>query len=65
MRPRDAMGDLKKHDDYTNQLLVPEFRKILPRSHSTTGQAGRSAPRAEMKPRMRHDPLGHRPARRI
>jgi hypothetical protein len=33
MRLREAMDDLKKHDEYTNQVLVPKFGKILPGSH--------------------------------
>jgi len=31
MRLQEAMDDLKKHDEYTNQVLVPKFGKILPR----------------------------------
>src|SRR5581483_6057509 len=30
MHLREAMDDLKKHDEYTNQVLVPKFGKILP-----------------------------------
>lgn len=33
MRLREAMDDLKKHDEFTNQILVPKFGKILPHSH--------------------------------
>jgi creatinine amidohydrolase len=33
MRLEEAMADLKKHDDFTNQVLVPKFGKILPGSH--------------------------------
>ena len=33
MRLREAMDDLKKHDEYTNQVLVPKFGKIVPRAH--------------------------------
>ncbi len=33
MRLREAMEDLKKHDDYTNQVLMPKFGKIVPGSH--------------------------------
>jgi creatinine amidohydrolase len=33
MRLMEAMEDLKKHDQYTNQVLVPKFGKILPGSH--------------------------------
>jgi creatinine amidohydrolase len=33
MRLGEAMEDLKKHDQYTNQVLVPKFGKILPGSH--------------------------------
>jgi len=33
MRLAEAMADLKKHDDYTNKVLVPKFGKILPGSH--------------------------------
>ena len=32
MRLREAMDDLKKHDEYTNKVLVPKFGKILPGS---------------------------------
>jgi len=32
MRLQEAMDDLKKHDEYTNQVLVPKFGKILPGS---------------------------------
>ena len=32
MHLREAMDDLKKHDEYTNQVLVPKFGKILPGS---------------------------------
>ena len=31
MRLQEAMDDLKKHDEYTSQVLVPKFGKILPR----------------------------------
>jgi creatinine amidohydrolase len=30
MRLAEAMADLKKHDEYTNKVLVPKFGKILP-----------------------------------
>src|SRR5262245_14768406 len=30
MSLREAMESLKKHDEYTNQVLVPKFGKILP-----------------------------------
>src|SRR5262245_5673234 len=30
MNLRDAMDNLKKHDEYTNKVLVPKFGKILP-----------------------------------
>ncbi len=30
MRLKEAMDDLKQHDDYTNKVLVPKFGKILP-----------------------------------
>jgi len=33
MRLREAMDDLKKHDQYTNQVLMPKFGKIVPGSH--------------------------------
>src|SRR5256714_12452713 len=33
MHLREAMDNLKKHDDYTNRVLVPKFGKILPGSH--------------------------------
>jgi creatinine amidohydrolase len=33
MHLREAMEDLKKHDEYTNKVLVPKFGKILPGSH--------------------------------
>ena len=33
MHLQEAMDDLKKHDEYTNQVLVPKFGKILPGSH--------------------------------
>src|ERR1043166_4025717 len=33
MNLREAMDDLKKHDEFTNQVLVPKFGKILPGSH--------------------------------
>jgi len=33
MRLREAMDDLKKHDQYTNQVLVPKFGSILPGAH--------------------------------
>lgn len=32
MHLREAMEDLKKHDEYTNQVLVPKYGKILPGS---------------------------------
>ena len=31
MHLREAMEDLKKHDEYTNKVLVPKFQKILPK----------------------------------
>jgi creatinine amidohydrolase len=33
MNLREAMDDLKKHDEYTNKVLVPKFGKILPGVH--------------------------------
>jgi creatinine amidohydrolase len=30
MHLREAMDNLKKHDDYTNQVLMPKFGKIVP-----------------------------------
>jgi len=33
MNLREAMEDLKKHDEFTNKVLVPKFGKILPNSH--------------------------------
>ena len=33
MHLREAMEDLKKHDEYTNKVLVPKFGKIVPGSH--------------------------------
>jgi creatinine amidohydrolase len=33
MHLQEAMEDLKKHDEYTNEVLVPKFGKILPGSH--------------------------------
>ena len=30
MRLQEAMEDLKKHDEYTNKVMVPKFGKILP-----------------------------------
>jgi len=33
MNLREAMDNLKKHDEYTNKVLVPKFGKILPGSH--------------------------------
>jgi len=33
MHLQEAMDDLKKHDEFTNKVLVPKFRKILPGSH--------------------------------
>ena len=33
MHLREAMEDLKKHDEFTNQVLVPKYGKILPGSH--------------------------------
>lgn len=30
MNLREAMEDLRKHDEYTNKVLVPKFGKILP-----------------------------------
>src|SRR5277367_2379445 len=33
MRLPEAMEDLKKHDQYTNQILMPKFGKIVPAAH--------------------------------
>ena len=33
MNLRQAMDDLKKHDEYTNKVLVPKFGAILPSPH--------------------------------
>ena len=33
MHLREAMDNLKKHDEFTNQVLVPKFGTILPHSH--------------------------------
>jgi creatinine amidohydrolase len=33
MNLREAMDDLKKHDEFTNKVLVPKYGKILPGSH--------------------------------
>jgi creatinine amidohydrolase len=33
MHLQEAMDDLKKHDEYTNKVLVPKFGKILPGVH--------------------------------
>ena len=33
MNLREAMDDLKKHDEFTNKVLVPKFGKILPGAH--------------------------------
>lgn len=33
MHLQEAMDDLKKHDEYTNQVMVPKFGKILPGPH--------------------------------
>jgi creatinine amidohydrolase len=30
MHLQEAMDDLKKHDEYTNQVLIPKFGKIVP-----------------------------------
>jgi creatinine amidohydrolase len=30
MRLREAMDDLKKHDEFTNKILMPKFGKIVP-----------------------------------
>ena len=32
MHLQEAMADLKKHDEFTNTVLVPKFGKILPGS---------------------------------
>jgi len=32
MNLQEAMTDLKKHDEYTNKVLVPKFKKLLPGS---------------------------------
>ena len=33
MHLREAMDDLKLHDEYTNKVLVPKFGRILPGTH--------------------------------
>jgi creatinine amidohydrolase len=33
MHLQEAMDDLKKHDEFTNKVLVPKYGKILPGSH--------------------------------
>lgn len=33
MNLREAMDDLKRHDEYTNKVLMPKFGKIVPSSH--------------------------------
>jgi creatinine amidohydrolase len=33
MHLAEAMEDLKKHDQYTNQILMPKFGKIVPKAH--------------------------------
>jgi hypothetical protein len=33
MRLREAMEDLKKHDEFTNQVLIPKYGKIIPNAH--------------------------------
>lgn len=33
MNLKEAMEDLRKHDQYTNQILVPKYVKILPGSN--------------------------------
>jgi creatinine amidohydrolase len=33
MNLREAMDELKKHDEYTNKVLMPKFGKILPGAH--------------------------------
>jgi creatinine amidohydrolase len=33
MNLREAMDNLKKHDEYTNRVLVPKYGKILPGAH--------------------------------
>lgn len=33
MHLREAMDNLKKHDEFTNTVLVPKFRNILPHPH--------------------------------
>jgi hypothetical protein len=33
MHLAEAMDDLKKHDEFTNHVLVPKYGKILPGSH--------------------------------
>jgi hypothetical protein len=30
MHLQEAMAELKKHDEYTNSVLVPKFGKIVP-----------------------------------
>jgi hypothetical protein len=29
----EAMEDLKKHDEYTNKVLMPKFGKLVPKAH--------------------------------
>ncbi|HLX45862.1 MAG TPA: creatininase family protein [Bryobacteraceae bacterium] len=33
MHLAEAMEDLRKHDQYTNQILMPKFGKLVPKSH--------------------------------
>ena len=33
MKLREAMDDLKKHDEFTNRVLVPKYGEILPATH--------------------------------
>ena len=33
MNLKEAMDDLKKHDEFTNKVLVPKYGKILPGAH--------------------------------
>jgi hypothetical protein len=33
MNLREAMDNLKKHDEFTNKVLMPKFGKILPGAH--------------------------------
>ena len=33
MHLQEAMDNLKKHDEYTNKVLMPKFGKIVPGGH--------------------------------